>query len=167
MDRVAFGAFQFAYRSGRGARDAIAFYVLSWIVAFNHGQKIGLYASDVSGAFNRVSSTTLISKLETFGLHEKILSVIASWLRDRPARVVCGGSCSREFLLSDMVFQGTVWGPYLWNLFFGDSVLAVQSSGFICVIYADDLNNFKCYDLSVSNVFVRADLLDCQACLYR
>ena len=69
LERNAFGTFQFAYRSGRGARDAIAFYVLSWIEAFNHGQKIGLYASDVSGAFDKVSASLLLYKLEAFGLH--------------------------------------------------------------------------------------------------
>ena len=161
LERVAFGSSQFAYRRGRGARDAIAFYVLSWIEAFNQGRKIGLYASDVSGAFDKVSATLLVSKLQSFGLHGNIIGVIRSWLRDRSARVIVGGQQSHVFTLNNMVFQGTVWGPYLWNAFFGDSVLAIRSTGFICVIYADDMNNFKSYDLAVSNGLIRAELLDC------
>ena len=125
-----FGPCQFAYRSGRGARDAIAYYVLCWLEAFNHGKKVGLYASDVSGAFDRVSSSILLAKLEACGLHANILQTIRSWLRDRHAFVLVGGEQSREFTLSNMVFQGTVWGPYLWNTFFGDSVFAIQSCGF-------------------------------------
>ena len=78
LERFAFGPNQFAYRSGRGARDAIAFYVLSWIETFNHHQKMGLYASDVSGAFDKVSSLLLITKLKSFGVHEKMIGIIQS-----------------------------------------------------------------------------------------
>ena len=147
LERLAFGSYQFAYRRGRGARDAVAFYVLSWIQAFNDGQKVGLYASDVSGAFDKVSSSLLIAKLESFGIHDKMLKVIGSWLRERPAYVVVGGKFSKEITLRNMVFQGTVWGPYLWNAFFGDSVCALQFTEFSVVIYANDLNIFKCFPL--------------------
>ena len=30
----------------------------------------------------------------------------------------------------DMVFQGTVWGPPLWNVFYADARVAIQSAGF-------------------------------------
>ena len=45
----AFGASQFAYTPGRGARDALLYYVLSWICAINFGKKVAIYCSDVSG----------------------------------------------------------------------------------------------------------------------
>ena len=108
LERVAFGSCQFAYRCGRGARDAVAFYVLSWIAAFNRGEKAGLYASDVSGAFDKVSSTLLIDKLESYGVHSQMLKLIRSWLRERPAQVIVGGYFSNELSLKNMVFQGTV-----------------------------------------------------------
>ena len=108
LERIAFGPDQFAYRGGRGARDAVAFYVLSWIMAFNFGQKVGLFASDVSGAFDKVSSSLLVRKLKSFGLPDKIIVVISSWLRDRSAYVIVGGQYSQCFILRNMVFQGTV-----------------------------------------------------------
>ena len=54
----AFGELQFAYMSGRGARDALALLTLSWIAALNTGKKVGLYCSDVSGAFDRKQKFT-------------------------------------------------------------------------------------------------------------
>ena len=104
LESRAFGTQQFAYRSGRGARDAVAFYVLSWISAFNRGDKVGLYASDVLGAFDKVSSDLLLKKLVSFGIDYKMLQVLRCWLRKRSARVIIGGNFSSEFDLQNMVF---------------------------------------------------------------
>ena len=49
------------------------------------------------------------------------MDVIALWLRNRRAKVVVGGEASEEFELANMVVQGTVWGPPLWNLFYEDA----------------------------------------------
>ena len=56
------GSNQFAYTKGRGARDALAYLVLSWLQAFRQKCSIALYMSDVSGAFDRVSSKRLYTE---------------------------------------------------------------------------------------------------------
>ena len=38
-------------------------------------------------------------------------------LHQKTARVVVGGKQSAPVTLADMVYQGTVWGPVLWNVF--------------------------------------------------
>ena len=50
-----------------------------------------------------------------------------------------------------MVYQGTVWGPSLWNLFFEDARHAITTKGYEEVVYADDLNAFKAHDRSTPN----------------
>ena len=57
-----------------------------------------------------------------------------------------------------MTFQGTVWGPPLWNLFFSDAPLAIRKCGFQEVFYADDRNAFRVFANSVSNDFVVSQL---------
>ena len=57
----AFGSNQFAYRPEHGARDAILFLVIKWLSFFATGHRIGVYCSDVSGAFDRVSAKRLLS----------------------------------------------------------------------------------------------------------
>ena len=59
----AFGYNQFAYMPERGARDALAHLVATWISLFGRKRKIGVYCSDVSGAFDKVNARRLLRKL--------------------------------------------------------------------------------------------------------
>ena len=113
----AFGPNQFAYVPERGARDALAYLVLVWITAISKGRKVAIYCSDVSGAFDRVRLDRLALKLRAKGIHPTVAKVLVSWLRARKGKVVVGGAASEDFELANMVFQGTVLGPPLWNIF--------------------------------------------------
>ena len=113
-----FGPNQFAYSRGRGLQDALALNTLRWIHAISVGRRVGLYCSDVSGAFDRVSSELLMETLADRGLHPQVLAVTRSWLEPRSAHVVVDGVQSRQCMLSDSVYQGTVLGPPLWNTHF-------------------------------------------------
>ena len=115
------GPNQFAYTPGRGARDVLALMLLLWLQALAKGQRIAVYCSDVSGAFDRVKVERLAAKLRSKKLHHEIIAILESWLRQRSSMVVIGGKMSKEMLLRDMVFPGTVLGPTLWNLLFEDA----------------------------------------------
>ena len=56
LETTAFSDEQYAYRKKHGARDAVLLYVLSWIYELNIGNKVGVYCSDVSGAFDKVDA---------------------------------------------------------------------------------------------------------------
>lgn len=107
-----FGANQFAYSPERGAKDALAFVVLTWITGWGAGLKFGVYCSDVSGAFDKVNSNILKAKLEEKQVNEDIQKVLTSWLEPRRAEVAVGGQSSKVMLLDQMVYQGTVLGPH-------------------------------------------------------
>ena len=125
-----FGVNQFAYTKARGARDALAFFVLSSLLAFACGEKVAFYQADVAGAFDRVDSKILLQKCRRVGLHPKFLKVLSSWLCGRTACVVAGGKKSELFAMSEMVFQGTVLGPLLWNIFFKDAGDIIREAAF-------------------------------------
>ena len=110
----AYGTNQFAYRTGRGARDSLALLMMKWITALNGRKKIIIYCSDVAGAFDRVCMKRLKAKLIAKGVHPKLVKLFESWLEERRARVLVGGTQSNEIPLKNMVFQGTVLGPILW-----------------------------------------------------
>ena len=148
---ITFGPNQFAYRRGRGCRDALALMLLDWISAFNNREKVALYSSDVSGAFDRVSRKRLIKKLENAGVHFRIINVLTSWLGERCAKVIVGGEESDDFIMNDMVYQGTVLGPILWNLFFGDARRAIQMLKFVESVFADDLHACRVFRVNVPN----------------
>ena len=65
-----------------------------------------------------------------------------------------------------MAFQGTVWGPTLWNAFFRDCVCAIDGCGFEAVIYADDCNAFRVFSRNMSNNDGYDSLLNCQTSLH-
>ena len=163
---LAFGPRQFTYTAGRGARDALATLVLTWIWALAAGSKVAVYCSDVSGAFDRVSLERLVSKLKHKGLHPDIVAVLGSWLRQRRAIVVTGGAGSKEMTLSNMVFQGTVTGPDLWNTFFEDARRAINECFYEEVVFADDLNAFRVFPSGTENRAIDYNMKTCQGELH-
>ena len=158
----AFGENQFAYLPGRGTRDALALAVLTWIKGFSHGQRFAVYCSDVSGAFDKVQKIRLVGKLQASGIDHSIRRVIESWLEDREARVIVEGQHSKPMPLSNMVYQGTVWGPPLWNLHYADARHAVRQSGFDELVFADDLNAFKGFSKDVADEEIFNEMAVCQ-----
>ena len=163
----AFGPRQFAYTAGRGARDALALLAMVWIWALAQGQKIAVYCSDVSGAFDRVRLERLVKKLKSKRLHPQIVSVLASWLRRRTAQIVVGGATSDIMYLSNMVFQGTVTGPTLWNLFFEDSRRPIQECFYTEIGYADDLNAYRVFPSDSDNDGIKKNMKMCQQELHK
>ncbi len=161
-----FGEAQFAYRKEHGARDALLLYALSWIAAFNDGCKVGVYCSDVQGAFDKVDAELLLRKLSSPNLNQQVLQVLRSWLRGRRGFVIVNGKQSTPMELRNMVFQGTVWGPCLWNIFFSDCICALTVGGFEAIIYADDCNAFRRYAKQCPNETVFDDLAECQQNLH-
>ena len=163
---TAFGPNQFAYCRARGYKDVLALNVMSWIMHLNNGMRVAVYCSDVSGAFDRVSSTRLLAKLKQKGVHPQIVSVLESWLDEREAYVIVDGVSSERSLLRDSVFQGTVLGPCLWNCFYEDARLAIRAHGFLEYVFADDLMAFKPFDTNLPDAVVLSRLEGCQAELH-
>ena len=136
--------------------------MLLWICAVNAGQKVGVYCSDVAGAFDRVSAYRLLEKLALKEIPSCILRVLDSWLLPRSAQVIVDGRQSESLVLKDMVYQGTVLGPPLCNCFYEDARVAVSSLGFQEVVYADDFNCFEAFPRSTANSIIMDALAEWQ-----
>ena len=109
---------------------------------------MGLYCSEVSGAFDRVSKVRLSTKLRATGLHLNNIGFLESWLEGHAAQTIVGGEASSRELLANSVYQGTVRGPPLWNLFFEDARSSSRKCGFTQTTFADDLNAWRAYPSS-------------------
>ena len=159
---LACGPNQCAYGKGIGSKDALALNVLRWLAAFQNGSRIGLYCSDVAGAFDRIAVQRLLQKIATKGVDQQIIAVLESWLGDRKSYVVVDGISSTAITLRISVFQGTVWGPPLWNCHYEDARRAVNDAGFEETVFADDLNWFRKFDSVPDDATVLGDLQKCQ-----
>lgn len=149
---------QFAYTQKRGCRDMIAFLILPWLKDFSCGRRVAFYRSDVTAAFDRVDSILLLLKLFKIKVHKKFYDIMRSWLRPRKAKIILNGTEFKEFFLENMVFQGTVLGPLLWNIFFGSAGKVIRENGFLDVIFADDLNGIRSYLSHVCNLYLLNEL---------
>ena len=118
LEQHGYGNAQWAFRKKSSAKDLVTIYMAKWILLICKGHKIGLYLSDISGAFDKVSRTLILGKLSQLGLPSTFLDFLNSYLLPREGRVRVEGALSDVMLLIDMVFQGTVLGPPLWNSFF-------------------------------------------------
>jgi len=162
----AFGANQYAYTTSRSHKDALAVNVCRWILSLEAGNFIGLYRSDVKAAFDRVRRSRMVSKLRVSGLHQKVVKFLESWLEERKSKVVVGGQRSSEQPLRNSVFQGTVLGPPLWNLFYCDASRATESLGFEEVVFADDFNCDKEFPGSNTDEEAWSEMEICQTSLH-
>ena len=162
----AYGPNQYAYARNRGYRDALAHIICVWIREITSKRRVALYCSDVAAAFDRVDVARLVSKLRSKGIHPQVVSVIDSWLQQRVAHVVVEGSLSVELLLRNMIFQGTVFGPILWNCFYEDARASIEKAGFCECVFADDLNSYRTFPAYVGDRHVLRQLVRCQAELH-
>ena len=81
-----------------------------------------------------------------------------SYLAPREAVVVVEGARSEPYIIADMVFQGTVLGPMLWNMFLADISTFTASIGYDEERFADDLSISKDFDKSMDNADIIVDL---------
>ena len=54
LQQKGFGEHQWAFKKKHSARDLAFYCVACWILAICKGQKVAVYLSDISGAFDRV-----------------------------------------------------------------------------------------------------------------
>ena len=153
-----FGTSQWAFRKMSSSRDLVLVCVSQWILAICSGFKIGAYLGDITAAFDRVDKDLLMGKLHSLGVADVFLDFLNNYLEPRIGRVALEGALSEIITLADMVFQGTVLGPALWNAFFQDITTPAEWQGGESKIFADDLSVFKKFPMTVSNEVVKADM---------
>eukprot|EP00969_Alexandrium_andersonii_P294433 13014397-Alexandrium_andersonii.AAC.1 len=69
--------------------------------------------------------------------------------------------------MQDMVYQGTVFGAPLWNIFAADARDAIATSGFSEIVFADDLNAYRVPERSCSDADAYLQIRACQDRLHR
>lgn len=130
----------------RGARSALLFYFISWLLPINEKMRVALFCSDVQKPFDHAARPRLLQKLKNKKMHSKILSLLDNLLQPRNARDIVNGHMSSGFSLNDMLYQKTVLKPPLCNVFYEDARHVLNLDFFTQAIYANDrkaLNFFR------------------------
>ena len=94
---------------------------------------------DISGAFDRVDREILADDSRRNSVPDCLFRLLFSYLAPRETSVVVQGCASTNFTIKDEVFQGTVLGPPLWNVFFNDIDDTIRQRVFRIAKFADDI----------------------------
>jgi retron-type reverse transcriptase len=103
--------------------------------AINKGYSVDLVLLDFAKAFDKVSHSKLIQKLEAYGVNSILVKWIKSFFTDRKQRVIIGDNSSEWEDVTSSVPQGSVLGPLLFTIFINDLPERVKNE---CKLYADD-----------------------------
>ena len=90
---------------------------------------------DLRKAFDLVDHTILIKKLDLYGYRGVCNKFLKSYLSDRRQYVSVGSFSSDYVNLTHGVPQGSVLGPFLFNIFINDITLITKSK---VILFADD-----------------------------
>ena len=137
---------QYGFRKSKSTTLAILSLLEYVVGGFEDGQYVGAILCDLSKAFDCIDHQILLLKLRHYGLHERAVKLIASYLTNRAQQTFSGGKLSGSMIIEHGVPQGSILGPLLFLIYIND---IESSSDAGLVIFADDTTAIlkdKCLD---------------------
>ena len=125
-----------AYRKGHCTQSVLLYLIEKWKQALDNKQKVGTVLMDLSKAFDSLPFDLLVAKLNAYGMSQKALQLMTSYIRNRKQRVKIGSARSSWLTLIKGTPQGSIIGMTLFNFFINDLMYIFKKSEI--GNYADD-----------------------------
>ena len=109
---------------------------------------------DLSKAFDTLNHDLLAAKLHAYGFSHSALTLIRDYLRNRWQRTKINTSFSSWSELLSGVPQGSILGPFLFNIYINDLFWFNEQTE-VCN-YADDTTLYAC-DENLNNVLLKLE----------
>ena len=127
MDKV-FSPQISAYRKSYNSQHVLIRLIEEWREYLDKDFVVGAVMTDLSKAFDCIPHDLLIAKFEAYGLGEKALSYIFSYLTNRNQRVPINDKKSDFLKIISGVPQGSLTRPILFNFLINDLFFFVSSA---------------------------------------
>ena len=127
--------YQHAFRQGRSCDTQLTATIHDLATNHNDRKTCDIAILDFSKAFDVVPHQKLLQKLHMYGIRNKNLTWIKSFLTFRHQRTLVNGKTSDWLPVLSGIPQGTVLGPHLFILFINDLTDTVNSTA---RLFADD-----------------------------
>ena len=154
---------QSAYCSGHSTETALLRIKNDIDAALNRKSMVILVMLDLSREFDTIEHEVLLTRLEhTFGITDKALAWLRSYLSERHQNVVVDSTMSADYVLQCGVPQGSVLGPVLYWMYTRPVCDIVARHGMQYHCYADDI---QIYATVGRDQCIAAALLKIEACV--
>ena len=126
---------QHGFRPLRSCVTQLLQLVHGWLRILEERGAVDAIFLDFSKAFDKVSHSHLLLKLQHHGIKGQLLEWISDFLTTRSQRVVIDGHSSGWSEVTSGVPQGSIFGPLLFLVYINEFPLAVKCN---CGLFADD-----------------------------
>ena len=131
-----FFKFQFGFCQGISAQHCLLATIEKWKKSVDKGKTFGTLLTDLSKAFDCLPHHLIIAKLNAYGFSLSASKLTHNYISHRKQRTKKNSSYSswQEILFG--VLQGSIVGPFLFNIFVSDLFLVLSDVEFAS--YTDD-----------------------------
>ena len=156
-----FSPFLTGYRKHHGCQDVLVHFVTICQKALDNGDVAIALLTDLSKAFDSLPYKLLLCKLKAYGICNEACDLIKSYFCNRKQRVRIGNKNSEWRDMIKGVPQGSIMGPFIFNIFYNDLLLCLSEK---CNVfnYADDTSILcvdRNYEVAYKNIVVASNVM--------